>query len=456
MPKRFESTNPHTGDLIETLAPMTAAALEQALAAAADQAPAWAKQGISERCDLLRAVAKLLRERKSALARLMTLEMGKLIAEAEAEVEKCALVCDYYADNAESQLADTSVASDASRSLIAYQPLGVLMAIMPWNFPFWQVFRCAAPALAAGNTLVLKHASNVPRCALTMEALFRDAGAPPDVFQTLLIDAKTAEGVVADARIRGVSLTGSETAGRRVASIAGEHLKKTVLELGGSDAFVVLEDADLELAVSTAVKARFMNAGQSCIAAKRFILVETIADGFVDAFKAAIAALNPGDPLEETTTLAPLARKDLREILHAQVEASLGAGAALVTGGQALDGPGWHYAATLLDKVAPGMPAYADELFGPVASVIRAKNADAALEIANDSRFGLGGSVWTADKARGEGFARQMACGCAFVNGMVKSDPRLPFGGIKDSGYGRELGTPGIHEFVNAKTLWIG
>ncbi|NEV61386.1 NAD-dependent succinate-semialdehyde dehydrogenase [Thiorhodococcus minor] len=456
MPKPFESTNPHTGEVVETLEPMSEAAVERALAAAAEQAPRWAEQGIEARCALLRAAAKLLRERKAALARIITLEMGKLIGEAEAEVEKCALVCDYYADNAGAQLADSPVASDASRSLVAYQPLGVLMAIMPWNFPFWQVLRCAAPALAAGNPLVLKHASNVPRCALAIEEVLRDAGAPPGVFQTLLIDAKTAEGVVADARIRGVSLTGSETAGRRVASIAGEHLKKTVLELGGSDAFVVLEDADLELAVSTAVKARFLNAGQSCIAAKRFVLVDAIAERFLEAFQAGIAALSPGDPLEDKTTLAPLARKDLRETLHEQVEASLGAGARLLHGGKSLDGPGWHYAATLLDQVTPGMPAYEDELFGPVAAVIRAHDEAAALRIANDSRFGLGGSVWTMDAARGERFARQMACGCAFVNGMVKSDPRLPFGGIKDSGYGRELGTPGIHEFVNAKTLWVG
>jgi succinate-semialdehyde dehydrogenase/glutarate-semialdehyde dehydrogenase len=326
---------------------------------------------------------------------------------------------------------------------------------MPWNFPFWQVFRCAAPAIAAGNPVLLKHASNVPRCALEIERLFEDAGAPDGVFSTLLIDARRAEAVVADPRVRGVSLTGSDAAGRRVASIAGENLKRTVLELGGSDAFVVLEDADLDEAVATAVRSRFMNAGQSCIAAKRFIVVDAIAEAFVARLRTAIEALAPGDPLDPKTTLAPLARADLRDTLHEQVLASLDAGARLILGGQPLDRPGWFYAATLLDAVGPGMPAYDDELFGPVAAVLHAADEDEALEIVNDTRFGLGGSVWTRDSARGERFARRMACGCAFVNGLVKSDPRLPFGGIKESGYGRELGALGIHELVNTKTLWI-
>ncbi|MBK1723893.1 NAD-dependent succinate-semialdehyde dehydrogenase [Thiocystis violacea] len=456
MRRPLESINPYTGERMEALEQMAPDAVEAAIQRADAATSHWAERALGERCDLLRAVAKRLREGKAALARVITSEMGKLIGEAEAEVEKCALVCDYYADHAEALLADRLIASDASRSLVAYQPLGVLLAIMPWNFPFWQVFRCAAPALAAGNTLLLKHASNVPRCALSIEQLFREAGAPQGVFQSLLIDAQGAEQVVADGRVRGVSLTGSETAGRRVASIAGQHLKKTVLELGGSDAFVVLEDADLELAVATAVKARYMNAGQSCIAAKRFVLVEAIADAFQEAFRAAIEALVPGDPLDPATSLAPLARQDLRETLHEQVTASVAVGARVATGGHPLAGSGWGYAATLLEGVGPGMPAYADELFGPVAALIRARDANAALSIANDSRLGLGGSVWTRDAARGEGFARRMSCGCAFVNGQVKSDPRLPFGGIKDSGYGRELGTPGIQEFVNAKTLWIG
>jgi succinate-semialdehyde dehydrogenase/glutarate-semialdehyde dehydrogenase len=451
----LQSINPYTGDTLEQIETIDETALEAALDAAARAASAWEIRPVAERARLLQEVAELLRARTPELARRMTLEMGKLIGEAEAEVGKCALVCDYYAENAERMLADSPTDSDASRSMVVHQPLGPVLAVMPWNFPFWQVFRCAAPALAAGNPVLLKHASNVPRCALEIERLFEDAGAPDGVFRTLPIDARRAEGVVADPRIRGVSLTGSDAAGRRVASIAGENLKRTVLELGGSDAFVVLEDADLEEAAATAVRSRFMNAGQSCIAAKRFIVVDAIAEAFVARLRTAIEALVPGDPLDPETTLAPLARADLRDTLHEQVHASLDAGARLVLGGQPLDRPGWFYAATLLDGVGPGMPAYEEELFGPVAAVLHAADEDEALEIANDTRFGLGGSVWTRDKARGECFARRMACGCAFVNGLVKSDPRLPFGGIKESGYGRELGALGIHEFVNAKTLWI-
>ncbi len=452
----LESINPYNGETLESLTPTTPEAIETAIAAAAETASVWAATPLAERCALLRKVADNLRDQSEALARVITLEMGKLIGEAQAEVEKCALVCDYYADNAEQLLADQSIASDAWRSAMVYQPLGALLAIMPWNFPFWQLFRCAAPALAAGNTLLLKHASNVPRCALAIERLFREAGAPTGVFQTLLIDAQHAETVVADVRIRGVSLTGSEGAGRRVASIAGKHLKQTVLELGGSDAFVVLADADLDRAAETAVKARFMNAGQSCIAAKRFIVVDAVVEAFLSRFQSATEALCPGDPLDPATSLAPLARADLRDDLHEQVRASIASGARCVLGGHPLDRPGWFYAATLLDDVTSGMPAYDEELFGPVAAIIRARDERDALRIANDTRFGLGGSVWTQDRERGEAFARDMACGCAFVNGQVKSDPRLPFGGIKDSGYGRELGAPGIHAFVNAKTLWIG
>ncbi|WP_296809799.1 NAD-dependent succinate-semialdehyde dehydrogenase [Thiocapsa sp.] len=451
----LQSINPYTGEPLEQIERIDETALEAALDAAARAASTWGARPIAERAHLLHEVAGLLRTRTRDLARWMSLEMGKLIGEAEAEIGKCALVCDYYAENAERLLADESIASDASRSMVVHQPLGPLLAVMPWNFPFWQVFRCAAPAIAAGNPVLLKHASNVPRCALEIERLFEDAGAPDGVFSTLLIDARRAEGVVADPRVRGVSLTGSDAAGRRVASIAGENLKRTVLELGGSDAFVVLEDADLDEAVATAVRSRFMNAGQSCIAAKRFIVVDAIAETFVTRLRTAIEALVPGDPMDPKTTLAPLARADLRDTLHEQVVASLDAGARLILGGRPLDRPGWFYAATLLDAVGPGMPAYDDELFGPVAAVLRAADEGEALEIANDTRFGLGGSVWTRDSGRGERFARRMACGCAFVNGLVKSDPRLPFGGIKESGYGRELGAPGIHEFVNAKTLWI-
>jgi len=453
----LHSINPFNGETLEQLDATSTAGVEAALAAAEVAATNWAERPFKERATLLGSVAGLLRERRSDLARMMTREMGKLIGEAEAEIEKCALVCDYYAERAfdDGFLADEIIGSDASRSLVAFQPLGPLLAVMPWNFPFWQVFRCAAPALAAGNTLLLKHASNVPRCALTIAELWRDAGAPEGVFQTLLIEADRAEQLVADPRIRAVSLTGSERAGSRVAAVAGEHLKKAVLELGGSDAFVVLDDADLEQAASIAAKSRFMNAGQSCIAAKRFILVDAVADAFIDRFRAAAEALAPGDPLDRDTTLAPLARRDIRDTLHEQVEQSIAAGARLLCGGEPLDRPGWFYAPTLLDGVSPGMPAYEQELFGPVAAIIRARDEADALRIANDSRFGLGGSVWTADTARGEAFARRMACGAAFVNGLVKSDPRLPFGGIKTSGHGRELGALGIREFVNAKTLWI-
>ncbi|AGA90032.1 NAD-dependent aldehyde dehydrogenase [Thioflavicoccus mobilis 8321] len=451
----LQSINPFDGETLESIAPHDAAALERAVGAAAAAAGAWAARPVTERTAFLKAAAERLRAGRAELARVITREMGKLIGEAEAEVDKCALVCDYYAEHAERFLADAPVESDAGRSLVVHQPLGVVLAVMPWNFPFWQVFRCAAPALAAGNTVLLKHASNVPRCALKIAEVFVDAGLPAGVFATLLIDAARTEALVADPRIRAVSLTGSEAAGRRVASLAGEHLKKTVLELGGSDAFVVLEDADLDAVVEAAVRGRFINAGQSCIAAKRFIVVDACAEDFLARLRPAIEALRPGDPLDPATTLAPLARADLRDELDEQVRESVRAGARCLAGGGALDGPGWFYAATLLDRVAPGMPAYEDELFGPVAVVIRAGDEAEALRIANDSRFGLGGSVWTADPVRGEAFARRMACGAAFVNGIVKSDPRLPFGGIKDSGYGRELGELGIREFVNAKTLWI-
>jgi succinate-semialdehyde dehydrogenase/glutarate-semialdehyde dehydrogenase len=453
----LESTNPYTGEALERIEPPTPAAVERALDAAMDRAADWAVASPAERGDLLRRVARLLRERRTDLARSITLEMGKLIGEAEAEIDKCALVCDYYAEHAftDGFLADEPVASDASRSLIAYEPLGPLLAVMPWNFPFWQVFRCAAPAVAAGNTVLLKHASNVPRCALTIAALWRDAGAPAGLFQTLLIDARTAEQIIADPRVRAVSLTGSEQAGRRVAAIAGEHLKKVVLELGGSDAFVVLEDADLDRAAAVAAQSRFVNAGQSCIAAKRFVVVEAIADGFVARVRCATEALRPGDPLDRHTTLAPLARRDLRDKIHDQVRDSINGGASLLCGGEPLERNGWFYGPTLLDAVRPGMPAHDEEVFGPVAAIVRVADEAAALRVANDSRFGLGGGVWTADITRGEAFARRMACGAAFVNGLVKSDPRLPFGGIKASGFGRELGALGIREFVNAKTLWV-
>ncbi|WPL19906.1 Succinate semialdehyde dehydrogenase [NAD(P)+] Sad [Thiorhodovibrio winogradskyi] len=451
----FTSINPTTEACIERVAAFDSARIEQALAAARGASVLWAETPLAERTRLLVSVAERLRTQKETLATLITTEMGKLRTEALAEIDKCAWVCDYYAEHAEGMLADELIDTDAARSLVAYQPFGVWLAIMPWNFPFWQVFRCAAPALAAGNPVLLKHASNVPGCALAIERLFREAGAPDGLFQTLLIAGNQAEALVSDARIRGVSLTGSEAAGRRVAAAAGASIKPSILELGGSDAFVVLADADVEQAATVAAKARFLNGGQSCIAAKRFILVPEIADTFVAAFKAAAEALIPGDPMQPETTLPPLARSDLRDQLHAQVQASLAKGARLVSGGAPLERLGWFYAATVLDQCAPGMPAYHEELFGPVAAIIRARDETDALRLANDSDFGLGGSVWSQDRARGEAFARRMQCGCAFVNDMVKSDPRLPFGGIKHSGYGRELGLLGIRGFCNAKTLCV-
>ncbi len=451
----IESINPANGEKLKTITPWDEERISSCLARSAAAAPQWAATPLEARCKIMTRVARLLRERRDTLARLITLEMGKLITEARAEVEKCALVCDYYVENGAGFLADEEIPSDAGRSYVCFQPLGAVLAIMPWNFPLWQVFRFAAPALVAGNAGLLKHASNVPQCALAIETVLRDAGLPEGVFSTLMITASQVEGVIADPRVHAVTLTGSESAGRQVAACAGRHLKKTVLELGGSDPFIVLADADLEETVRWAVASRFLNAGQSCIAAKRFIVVEAIADAFVDAFKTAVEALKPGDPLLETTTLAPMARLDLREELHRQAQATLAAGARLVTGGEPLPGAGAFYYPTIIDHVREGMVAWDEELFGPVATVIRVADAAQAVAVANGSRFGLGGSVWTGDAAHGEGIARQLQCGAAFVNGMVKSDPRLPFGGVKASGYGRELSRLGMHEFLNAKTVWI-
>jgi len=451
----FRSINPLDGSTLAVVESFTTAQLNAALKQAADARSEWAATPMEQRCALLRAAAGVLRQRSDELAATISREMGKLIGEAEGEVEKCAWVCEYYADEAPGFLADEVIGSDASRSFVAYQPLGTVLAVMPWNFPFWQVFRFAAPALAAGNTGLLKHASNVPQCALAIEEVFSEAGFPPGVFRSLMIPAADVQQVIEDPRVHAVTLTGSEPAGRSVAAAAGRALKKSVLELGGSDPFVVLEDADLESAVKTAVTSRFLNCGQSCIAAKRFIVVDAVADDFVARFRAGVEALSPGDPLNPNTTLAPMARHDLRDDLHRQVLDSMGAGAVAVTGCAMEEGAGAFYQASILDRVEPGMRAYDEELFGPVAIVIRAADEDEAIAIANGSRFGLGGSVWTADSERGERVARRIESGAVFVNGLVKSDPRLPFGGVKASGYGRELSHHGIHEFVNAKTIWI-
>jgi succinate-semialdehyde dehydrogenase/glutarate-semialdehyde dehydrogenase len=451
----YTSINPATGQQLRQYPLWSAAEVETALAGVAQATEGWQATGVDERCALMSRVAEVLRRRRDELAGLITQEMGKLFKEAQGEIDKCAWVCDYYADNGPAFLADETIQTDASRSLVVYQPLGTVLAVMPWNFPFWQVFRFAAPALVAGNTGVLKHASNVPQCALAIEAVFCEAGFPDGVFRSLMISAAQVKGLIEDPRIHAVTLTGSEPAGRQVAATAGAMLKKSVLELGGSDAFIVLEDADLEWAVPQALASRYLNVGQSCIAAKRFIVVEAVAEAFVERFKTAVEALSPGDPMAQSTTLAPMARVDLRDELHRQVEQSVAGGAKVITGGRPLDGEGAYYAATILDQVKPGQPAYSEELFGPVAIVIRARDEAEALRIANDSPFGLGSSIWTRDSQRGENLARQIEAGCSFVNGMVKSDPRLPFGGIKHSGYGRELSHHGIREFVNAKTIWI-
>ena len=451
----MESINPATGAHLGHFAPWDAAKLESALAATARITPAWAGMAIAGRTAIVRAAAKVLRAQMDPLAQLITAEMGKPLKDARGEIEKCAWACDFYAEQAPAWLADEVVETDAGRSLVAYQPLGTVLAIMPWNFPFWQVFRFAAPALMAGNTGVLKHAANVTQCGLAIERVWHEAGAPPGVFQTLMLESAQVAGVIADPRVHAVTLTGSEGAGRKVAAAAGAALKKSVLELGGSDAFVVLADADLELAATTGVLARTLNAGQSCIAAKRFIVVPEIAERFLELFVAKAHALRVGDPLAPATDIGPLARADLRDQLHAQVQASVAAGAVLRLGGEMPSGAGNFYPVTVLDRVTSGMPAYAEELFGPVAIFIRALDEADALRIANDHRYGLGASVWTRDNTRGEAFARACESGAAFVNGMVKSDPRLPFGGVKASGYGRELSHHGLREFVNVKTVWI-
>jgi succinate-semialdehyde dehydrogenase/glutarate-semialdehyde dehydrogenase len=385
----------------------------------------------------------------------MTLEMGKTFRSAVDEAVKCAWACRYYAENAESYLADEEVATNARRSYVKYQPMGVVLAIMPWNFPFWQVFRFAGPALMGGNVALLKHAPNVPQCALAIEGIFARAGFPDGVFQNLFIETERVAGLIADPRVRAVTLTGSERAGRDVAARAGAALKKSVLELGGSDPFIVMPSANLDAAVSTAVKSRMGNTGQSCIAAKRIIVADEIANEFVSRFVVALLALKVGDPTDPATDLGPMARPDLVDGLEAQVQATVAAGALVVTGGKRLAGPGNFYPPTVLVEVPHDSPAACEELFGPVASVFRVRNIDEAIRLANDTNYGLGASVWTTDANEQARFANEIEAGQVFVNAMVISDPRVPFGGVKNSGYGRELGIHGIHEFVNAKTVWV-
>ena len=451
----YQSINPATGETTATFDTWDDSKIDVVLQDVSEASAAWGELPIERRCELMRNAARQLRDSKTDLAAIITGEMGKLIGDAVSEIEKCALVCDYYADNGPEFLRDELIESDASKSYVCYQPLGPVLAVMPWNFPFWQVFRFAAPALVAGNVGLLKHASNVPQCAMAIEKIFLDAGFPENVFKTLMISASQVRAVIQDNRVKAITLTGSETAGKQVAAQAGENLKKSVLELGGSDAFIVLQDANVELAVKNATISRYLNSGQSCIAAKRFILVDSIAEEFLAAFKTAAEALKMGDPRDPETRLAPMARTDLRDELHKQVTDSIAQGARAVLGCQVPDKTGAYYPASIIDNVQPGMRAYEEELFGPVAIVIRAKDEKDAIKIANDSRFGLGGSVWTRDSERGELVARKVQSGVVFVNGFVKSDPRLPFGGIKASGYGRELSRHGIQEFTNAKTIWI-
>ena len=452
----FASIDPATEERFQEYPEWDAPRVDKALGLAATAAPRWAATPMPERCALLAKAGEVLLHKRDDYALLMSREMGKTLAEARAEVEKCAAACKYYAGEAPRMLADEIIATDARRSLVACEPLGVIMAVMPWNFPFWQVIRAAAPALAAGNAMLLKHAHNVTGCGIALEEVFTAAGFPAGVFQNILVSTETVDKLIKDPRIHAVTLTGSERAGVEVGKSAGESLKKCVLELGGSDAFVVLDDADLTLAARNAVTSRYQNAGQSCIAAKRFIVVAKIEDEFLEAFRNEAKKLRMGNPQAEGTTLAPMARVDLRDTLHKQVEDALQKGATPLLGCEKPTSKGAFYPASILDGVKPGMRAWNEELFGPVASVIRVKDEAEALAVANGSRFGLGGSVWTKDLKRGEAFARRLESGSAFVNSMVKSDSRLPFGGIKKSGHGRELSHHGILEFVNVKTLSIG
>ena len=455
----LESINPATGEVLKEYDEHDDAEVGKRLERSARAFREWRETSFRERAERMEAAAAVLRDRRREWAELMTREMGKPIGSAEAEAEKCAWACQYFAEKAERFLSPEEIESDASRSGVRYDPLGPVLAIMPWNFPFWQVFRFAAPALMAGNVAVLKHAGNVSGCALAIEEVFREAGFPRGVFTTLLVPSERVADVIGHEAIRAVTLTGSVGAGKAVASEAGKHLKKTVLELGGSDPFVVLADVDPQKAAAKAAEARTINSGESCIAAKRFLPVEEVAPAFEEELVRRMEALVVGDPMDPATQVGPMAREDLVDDLHDQVERSVASGATLATGGRRIDpladGKGFFYAPTVLTGVEPGMAAFDEETFGPVAAVTRARDAEHALELANRSRFGLGASVWTGDPVAGRELAARIEAGSVFVNGIVKSDPRLPFGGVKESGYGRELSAFGIREFVNVKTVWV-
>jgi succinate-semialdehyde dehydrogenase/glutarate-semialdehyde dehydrogenase len=451
----FSSINPATGELLEVFEEWSESKAREVIDQVHQAWLSWRGTPFARRAGLMKNAASILRRNRDEFARMMAAEMGKPVAGGRAEIEKCAWVCEFFADKAEKMLSDEPAESDGSKAYVAFRPIGVILAVMPWNFPFWQVFRFAAPALMAGNAAVLKHSSNVPRCALTVEEVFRKAGFPVDIFRTLMIGSSQVESVIKNEHVRGVTLTGSDHAGRQVAAVSGRHLKKTVIELGGSDPFIVLGDADLDEAAHAGARARCYNSGQSCVAAKRFIVLDAVYEAFMARFTKAMSALVIGDPMKEETQVGPQAREDLIRELQTQVEASVAGGAKIALGGKPFDGKGYFYPPTILTDVKPGTPAYHEELFGPVAAVIRVKDEEEALAVANDSPFGLGGSVWTADAEKGERIATRIEAGSVSVNGRVKSDPRLPFGGIKNSGYGRELSRFGIREFVNIQTVWV-
>ena len=452
----LKSVNPATGKTVKTYETHSDKGVEKIINATDKSWHLWRTISFTQRAVFMQNISTLLLSKKEELARLMALEMGKVIKEGVAEIEKCARVCEYYAHNAESFLENEFIETEAFRSFVSYQPLGTILAVMPWNFPFWQVFRSLAPTLMAGNTAVLKHASNVPGCAMAIEELFREAGFPENVFRTLLIGSKQVEKVIRHPAIKAVSLTGSTPAGKNVAAIAGSELKKCVLELGGSDPYIILKDADLEKAAKICATGRLLNAGQSCIGAKRFIVVNEVYTEFLEHFTHEMNRAIFGDPFHSETTMGPLARIDLRDELHQQVVISVKKGAEIVLGGEIPNRKGAFYPPTILENVKPGMPAYDEELFGPVASVIRVKDEQEAIKVANDTEFGLGAAVFTRDLKNGEHIAEKLLdAGCCFVNDFVKSDPRLPFGGIKTSGFGRELSTHGIKEFMNVKTVVV-
>jgi succinate-semialdehyde dehydrogenase / glutarate-semialdehyde dehydrogenase len=450
------TVNPATGETIRTFSALTDAEVEIKLERAQQTFTQYQQTSLEERAKSLNRAAEILENDRERLAALATLEMGKTYASAMAEVEKCALVCRYYAEHGARFLADIPASTDGTKSWVRFEPVGIVLAVMPWNFPYWQVFRFAAPALMSGNVGLLKHASNVPQCALAIEEVLHRAGFLLGAFQTLLIQAEQVSTLVADPRVRAVTLTGSEAAGRQVASLAGLHLKKIVLELGGSDPFLVLDSANLEQAVSTAVKARMLNNGQSCIAAKRFIVTEKIAASFEKALVAKFQGLKVGNPMESVTDLGPLATPQILDDLEKQVQESLRKGATLLTGGHRIYSlSGNYYEPTVLTNIPKDSPAYTEELFGPVASLFRVGNVQDAIQLANDTDFGLASSAWTQDPDEQKMLIEQLQAGSIFINGMVKSDPRLPFGGTKNSGYGRELSVQGMHEFVNIKTVWV-